>query len=212
MYAQIKTALFSNSKILLRSTVNASSRHSSYPEMLVPHPHISHLKCLCHSLRSNTHCDFELGIQSSNHININLGISWKQHVRKHVMTYNCSVSVVSRSFHHTSENYEKEKKPLPKLLYVQNPITWLVIKLDFRMLKQTWDPQFDEYEFRRGTVQVCGGDQTFCRILSLTPFVTSHKFQFFIKACHAFLSPPLCILCTKCLKLLNFGEIMHICL
>jgi hypothetical protein len=75
-------------------------------------------------------------------------------VRKHKVTNNHSCFIISRLFHHTSENYGKEKQPVPKLLYMQNPVTWLVNKLDFGMLKQTWDPHFDESEFRRGTKQV----------------------------------------------------------
>uniref|UniRef100_A0A170XSL8 Uncharacterized protein n=1 Tax=Triatoma infestans TaxID=30076 RepID=A0A170XSL8_TRIIF len=43
-------------------------------------------------------------------------------------------------------------KPLPRLLYMQNPMVWLTNKLDFRYLKN-WDPNFSETEFTRGARQ-----------------------------------------------------------
>jgi hypothetical protein len=56
---------------------------------------------------------------------------------------------------HQSPNSNKEEKSVPRLFIIQNPITWLTNKLDFAMLRSSWDPQFDEAEFRRGTKQVC---------------------------------------------------------
>lgn len=44
-------------------------------------------------------------------------------------------------------------KPLPRVLYIQNPVVWLTNKLDFRYLKK-WDPNFSETEFTRGARQV----------------------------------------------------------
>ena len=45
-------------------------------------------------------------------------------------------------------------RQLPTLIYVQNPITWFINKIDFKMLKSAWDSDFDEAEFKRGTMQV----------------------------------------------------------
>ncbi|XP_066990973.1 m-AAA protease-interacting protein 1, mitochondrial isoform X2 [Anabrus simplex] len=63
-------------------------------------------------------------------------------------------SLLHRRYHENDDQGKpSEKRPVPKLLYMQNPLTWLVNKLDFGMLRRTWDPQFDESEFRRGTKQ-----------------------------------------------------------
>lgn len=51
------------------------------------------------------------------------------------------------------EHGRPEQTRLPTLIYVQNPITWLVNKIDFKMLKKAWDNEFDENEFKRGTKQ-----------------------------------------------------------
>lgn len=48
----------------------------------------------------------------------------------------------------------QERKPLPKLLYIQNPVVWLSNKIDFRFLRYSWDPTFSEEEFSRGARQV----------------------------------------------------------
>lgn len=52
-----------------------------------------------------------------------------------------------------SNNGYTHQKQVPTLLYIQNPITWLINKIDFKMLKNAWDPDFDENEFKRGTIQ-----------------------------------------------------------
>ncbi|XP_049866239.1 m-AAA protease-interacting protein 1, mitochondrial-like [Pectinophora gossypiella] len=45
------------------------------------------------------------------------------------------------------------KKRVPRLILVQNPLTWLMIKIDFGVLKTVWDPSFIEREFKFGTKQ-----------------------------------------------------------
>lgn len=47
----------------------------------------------------------------------------------------------------------ESSKPLPRLLYVQNPLVWISNKLDFRFLRIKWDPLFNETEFTRGARQ-----------------------------------------------------------
>lgn len=42
----------------------------------------------------------------------------------------------------------------PKLIYVQNPLVWLRNKLRLRLLRYTWDGDFEEKEFKRGATQV----------------------------------------------------------
>ncbi|XP_052753061.1 m-AAA protease-interacting protein 1, mitochondrial isoform X2 [Galleria mellonella] len=48
---------------------------------------------------------------------------------------------------------KEQKKRVPKLILVQNPFTWLMIKIDFSVLKNVWDPTFMEKEFKFGTKQ-----------------------------------------------------------
>ncbi|CAB3242884.1 unnamed protein product [Arctia plantaginis] len=47
----------------------------------------------------------------------------------------------------------KGKRRVPKLILVQNPFTWLMIKIDFSVLRNIWDPTFQESEFKYGTKQ-----------------------------------------------------------
>lgn len=47
-----------------------------------------------------------------------------------------------------------DKKRVPKLILIQNPFTWLMIKIDFGVLRTVWDPDFVEKEFKFGTKQV----------------------------------------------------------
>ncbi|XP_073982522.1 m-AAA protease-interacting protein 1, mitochondrial-like isoform X2 [Rhodnius prolixus] len=56
------------------------------------------------------------------------------------------------SQHKNSDSSTAISKPLPRLLYMQNPVVWLANKLDFRYLKN-WDPNFSESEFTRGARQ-----------------------------------------------------------
>lgn len=53
-----------------------------------------------------------------------------------------------------NEDDEKKKKRVPKLILVQNPFTWMMIKIDFTVLRSIWDPGFEEKEFKLGTKQV----------------------------------------------------------
>lgn len=49
---------------------------------------------------------------------------------------------------------KKRKKRIPKLILLQNPFTWIMIKIDFGILRRVWDPEFQEREFKFGTRQV----------------------------------------------------------
>ncbi|XP_053602967.1 m-AAA protease-interacting protein 1, mitochondrial-like [Plodia interpunctella] len=48
---------------------------------------------------------------------------------------------------------DPNKKRVPKLILVQNPFTWLMIKIDFCVLRHVWDPSFQEKEFKFGAKQ-----------------------------------------------------------
>lgn len=64
-------------------------------------------------------------------------------------------SIVKRDFQVSKTVYEKAtKRTLPTLLYIHNPLSWLLNKIDFKMLRATWDANFDENEFKRGAKQV----------------------------------------------------------
>lgn len=79
------------------------------------------------------------------------------------LNYSQSLYTIQRPFstgnvsRHAKRDNElvKYEKQLPTLIYIQNPITWMINKIDFKMLRSAWDPEFDESEFRRGSIQVC---------------------------------------------------------
>lgn len=52
------------------------------------------------------------------------------------------------------DDNQKKKKRVPKLILLQNPLTWLMIKIDFGVLRSVWDPTFAENDFKFGTKQV----------------------------------------------------------
>ncbi|CAG9785128.1 unnamed protein product [Diatraea saccharalis] len=49
---------------------------------------------------------------------------------------------------------KNQKRKVPKLILIQNPFTWLMIKIDFSVLRNVWDPTFEENEFKFGSKQV----------------------------------------------------------
>ncbi|KAF4529541.1 hypothetical protein B566_EDAN014387 [Ephemera danica] len=69
--------------------------------------------------------------------------------------------VLQRSIHSSLHNYcnnwdANNQKPKHMLMSIQNPFMWLLTKIDFFMLKRSWDPSFNEDEFRAGVKQaVC---------------------------------------------------------
>ncbi|KAJ0179946.1 hypothetical protein K1T71_004537 [Dendrolimus kikuchii] len=56
-------------------------------------------------------------------------------------------------FKNKDDKPKKEKRRVPKLILLQNPFTWLMIKIDFTVLKNIWDSDFEEKEFKYGTRQ-----------------------------------------------------------
>lgn len=61
-------------------------------------------------------------------------------------------TVLLKSFHQhlSSQSVVRE---LPKCIYVQPPVQWLMCKLRFQRLK-AWDRSFNEKEFKKGAQQV----------------------------------------------------------
>lgn len=57
-------------------------------------------------------------------------------------------------FRRRKSDGKKPKRRIPKLILLQNPFTWLMIKIDFSVLRNIWDPSFTENEFKYGTKQV----------------------------------------------------------
>ncbi|GBP44369.1 m-AAA protease-interacting protein 1, mitochondrial [Eumeta japonica] len=63
-------------------------------------------------------------------------------------------SLVSRNFSAAADAVApKKKRKVPKLILLQNPFKWLMIKIDFSVLRNIWDPAFKEKEFKFGTKQ-----------------------------------------------------------
>lgn len=60
----------------------------------------------------------------------------------------------SFTFRRKDEKPKNQKRRVPKLILIQNPLTWLMIKIDFSVLRNIWDPSFEEKEFKFGTKQV----------------------------------------------------------
>lgn len=48
----------------------------------------------------------------------------------------------------------KQTETVPQLVYFTNPFTLLMTKFQFALLKFTWDPDFNEDEFKRGAAVV----------------------------------------------------------
>lgn len=59
-----------------------------------------------------------------------------------------------RTFFWKRDTKKKKRKRVPKLILLQNPLTWLMIKIDFSVLRNIWDQSFHEKDFRLGTKQV----------------------------------------------------------
>lgn len=60
-----------------------------------------------------------------------------------------------KTFFSRRKNDEKKpKRRIPKLILIQNPFTWIMIKIDFSVLRNIWDPEFKEKDFKFGTMQV----------------------------------------------------------
>lgn len=68
-----------------------------------------------------------------------------------------------RNVHKTCGNNNKENSSfkssttVPRLIYVQNPLSWLRNKIYLNILRFTWDRQFVESDFKRGATKVFFG-------------------------------------------------------
>lgn len=76
--------------------------------------------------------------------------------------YCVEIFVKKRRFHtaaserkYSTENEsQRETRRLPRIVYMQNPFTWIINKFDLKILEKAWDPTFCQTEFIRGTKQV----------------------------------------------------------
>lgn len=48
----------------------------------------------------------------------------------------------------------KNERKIPNLIFLQNPYIWAKNKIDFKLLKYSWDKDFDENEFKNGAKTV----------------------------------------------------------
>ncbi|XP_011559343.3 uncharacterized protein LOC105389845 [Plutella xylostella] len=62
---------------------------------------------------------------------------------------------ISRTFffRKNDDKTDDQRKRVPKLILVQNPFKWLMLKIDFNVLRRLWDPTFVETDFKFGTKQ-----------------------------------------------------------
>ncbi|RVE42025.1 hypothetical protein evm_013329 [Chilo suppressalis] len=68
----------------------------------------------------------------------------------------CNFDIINgfpKSFFFRRKDRDPKKRRVPKLILIQNPFTWLMIKIDFSVLRNVWDPSFEESEFKYGTKQ-----------------------------------------------------------
>lgn len=47
-------------------------------------------------------------------------------------------------------NNNKNERKTPNLFFLQNPYIWVKNKIDFKLLKYSWDKGFNENEFKNG--------------------------------------------------------------
>lgn len=58
------------------------------------------------------------------------------------------------NFNGTPPNNNKNIRKTPNLFFLQNPLVWAKNKIDFKLLKYSWDKEFDENEFKIGAKAV----------------------------------------------------------
>lgn len=65
---------------------------------------------------------------------------------------------IVRQFHLNNQKYSKQKDTteinFPRLIYYSNPLKHAWAKINFHLLKATWDPEFNEKEFKKGAAKV----------------------------------------------------------
>lgn len=54
----------------------------------------------------------------------------------------------------TNPTIKKNDRKTPNLFFLQNPYIWMKNKIDFKLLKYSWDNNFDENEFKNGSKTV----------------------------------------------------------
>lgn len=79
-------------------------------------------------------------------------LTWRTNLTK----TNNYIKILPRSFFGFGKNKDEkpQKKRVPKLILIQNPFKWLMLKLDFSVLRNVWDPEFTEKDFKYGSKQV----------------------------------------------------------
>lgn len=68
--------------------------------------------------------------------------------------YNLKLIEGQRMIHTTNVNRRKQQRSTPNIIYYQSPVSWLKNKYYVKKLQRTWDPEFNQAEFIRGTKQV----------------------------------------------------------
>lgn len=68
--------------------------------------------------------------------------------------YNLKLVDGQRMIHTTNVNRRKQQRSTPNIIYYQSPVSWLKNKYYVKKLQRTWDPEFNQAEFIRGSKQV----------------------------------------------------------
>lgn len=134
-----QTFIIRHSSALARATVITPSKAKFIPS------------CFLSSDTHNTRIQFR-SLQPVNPQNVDPKIP---HLSK--LTKFNLINGFPRTFFFKKKNDDKNeprKKRVPRLILIQNPLTWLMIKIDFSVLRHIWDPTFAETDFKFGTKQV----------------------------------------------------------
>lgn len=121
------------------------------------HPHEEGLVAI-HRHLTNTHSDWLFSHDKIASLNFPFETSLHDSIVFLLVGRNScqnSNKICSSKYLHQGPPQGHQPQPLPRLLYIQNPLVWVSNKLDFRYLRVHWDPFFTEAEFTRGARQVC---------------------------------------------------------
>ncbi|CAH2107419.1 unnamed protein product [Euphydryas editha] len=147
--------MIANPKFFIRACMPIAARfatslgvqHKCYPQRS---PEVFSCHIICKRSISAIHEEFYRNFRAieprKNLISTSLHSSQRQDVflKKNSRTF---------TFGRNKDVPKKRKKRIPKLILLQNPFTWIMIKIDFSILRRIWDPEFQEREFKFGTRQ-----------------------------------------------------------
>lgn len=69
-------------------------------------------------------------------------------------TNNTTKNLLKAHLNTYQQKTKKNERKIPNLIFFQNPYIWAKNKIDFKLLKYSWDTDFDENDFKNGTKTV----------------------------------------------------------